>query len=280
MKFSERIGAVKPRTALQIASVDLPLRTGLWNALLLVYFKRASWDQFNSFTRMDDDLHELVDALWLQHFKRPMDTLSRDWEQTIRVIRDFFFEASWFEVYDFIEFCPSNFPDSGRTNAIFRGACNATMEQEKAGYRFVADEIVAITTPTEIEAIEQAQALRGKFAVVSEHLSTALGMLSDRKKPDYRNSIKESISAVESMCSILAGQQKADLGMALKALERRKPLHGALKSAFGSLYGFTSDADGIRHALLEESNLTFADAKFMLVACSAFVNYLKEFIEE
>jgi hypothetical protein len=47
-----------------------------------------------------------------------------------------------------------------------------------------------------------------------------------------------------------------------------------LKSAFLSLYGYTSDANGIRHALLEEAQLTFEDAQFMLVACSAFVNYL------
>jgi hypothetical protein len=33
-------------------------------------------------------------------------------------------------------------------------------------------------------------------------------------------------------------------------------------------------ADGIRHALLEESTLDLDDAKFMLVSCSGFVNYL------
>ncbi len=30
-----------------------------------------------------------------------------------------------------------------------------------------------------------------------------------------------------------------------------------------------------RHALLDESDLDFEDAKFMLVSCSAFTNYLK-----
>ena len=58
-------------------------------------------------------------------------------------------------------------------------------------------------------------------------------------------------------------------------LEKRIKLHGALKSAFNSLYGYTSGAKGIRHALLEEANLTFDEAKFMLVSCSAFINYLK-----
>jgi len=46
-------------------------------------------------------------------------------------------------------------------------------------------------------------------------------------------------------------------------------------TAFDKLYGYTSDADGIRHALLEEVTLDFDDAKFMLVACSAFVNYIR-----
>jgi hypothetical protein len=41
------------------------------------------------------------------------------------------------------------------------------------------------------------------------------------------------------------------------------------------MYGYTSDAEGIRHALLEEPTLEQADAIFMLVTCSAFVNYLR-----
>jgi hypothetical protein len=49
-----------------------------------------------------------------------------------------------------------------------------------------------------------------------------------------------------------------------------------LLKAFSSLYGYRNDADGIRHALLEESNLEKEDATFMLVVCSAFIGYLYE----
>lgn len=111
--------------------------------------------------------------------------------------------------------------------------------------------------------------------MVRQHLDAALKHLTDRQSPDYRNSIKESISAVEALCALVTGQDKADLSAALKTLEREVQLHGALKSAFNSLYGYTSDSNGIRHALLDEAQLTFDDAKFMLVACSAFVNYIK-----
>jgi hypothetical protein len=41
------------------------------------------------------------------------------------------------------------------------------------------------------------------------------------------------------------------------------------------MYGYTSDAEGIRHALMDEPTLESEDAKFMLVSCSAFVNYLR-----
>ena len=102
--------------------------------------------------------------------------------------------------------------------------------------------------------------------------------MSNKTNPDYRNSIKESISSVESLAKQISKKNTATLGDALKELEKSKKLHPSLKNAFNSLYGYTSDAEGIRHALLKESNLTKADARFMLVCCSAFVNYAIESI--
>ena len=62
----------------------------------------------------------------------------------------------------------------------------------------------------------------------------------------------------------------------LKKLERNGvEIHGGLKSAFNTLYGYTSDANGIRHAgNIGGPSSTFEEAKFMLVSCSAFINYL------
>ncbi len=98
--------------------------------------------------------------------------------------------------------------------------------------------------------------------------------LADRQNPDYRNSIKESISAVESLCCIIADGKKATLGDALKIIKDKIPLHTALEKAFQKLYGYTSNAEGIRHALMDESSLSQEDAIFMLVSCSTFTNYL------
>ena len=105
-------------------------------------------------------------------------------------------------------------------------------------------------------------------------MKTALELLANRKSPDYRNSIKESISAVEAVCRLITIDQNATLGQAIGKVKKKVQLHPALERAFDKLYGYTSSADGIRHALLEETDLDFEDAKFMLVSCSAFVNYL------
>jgi hypothetical protein len=93
-----------------------------------------------------------------------------------------------------------------------------------------------------------------------------------QEAPDCRNSIKESISAIESVCKILSGLSNTALSPALNAIEEKTKLNPRLKEVFQKLYGYTSGAQGIRHALIEE--LDFKDAKFILVLYSAFVNYM------
>ncbi len=53
-------------------------------------------------------------------------------------------------------------------------------------------------------------------------------------------------------------------------------MHPQLKAAFQSLYTYTNDADGIRHALKDAPDVALEDATFMLVTCSAFINYMIE----
>ena len=98
--------------------------------------------------------------------------------------------------------------------------------------------------------------------------------MSDRRVPDFRNSIKESISAVETVCRLITESRADTLGAAIKKVSSKAPLHPAFEQALLKLYGFTSDEGGVRHALMEETSLRYSDAKFMLVLCSGFVNFL------
>lgn len=108
-----------------------------------------------------------------------------------------------------------------------------------------------------------------------------MNLLYDRDNPDFENSIKEAITAVEAICQIITNN-KATLSAALKQLSKNGVnIHPALQSAFEKLYAFTSDAGGIRHADgLRSTKATFEEAKYMLVTCSAFVNYLIALFEK
>lgn len=167
----------------------------------------------------------------------------------------------------------------------FKDACNEILKIENAGYRFVGDNIMQITSEEEIAEIELAMSHEVSFGTVSTHIKSALEFLTDKKVSDnskYRNSIKESISAVESMCKLITGDERGTLGQMLDKIEKDGliDLHKSLKNAFKNLYSYTNDADGIRHALKEKSDLDYEDARFMLISCSAFVNYLKEKISK
>jgi hypothetical protein len=86
--------------------------------------------------------------------------------------------------------------------------------------------------------------------------------------------VEECAAAGESACKKLTGDQSGDLNRALQKLDKQKPFHPAFKQSLEKLYAWTSDASGIRHGIKDATKVTKADAQFMLVSCSAFVNYL------
>lgn len=270
MRFSQRLGITKVRTSLQGRSLDNATRSRLWSA-----FAQAVPKVSGSMSLAGTWMKPLYIHIWIDFFKEPVDDMPElDYEIRER-LKDIFLNEEWYEVYDLTEFILNSPHNGGRRDRLIEEV-NRVLAEEKAGFRFMEDLFIEITDETEIEAIEESLSTTSndRFAPANKHLMSALELLSDRRAPDYRNSIKESISAVEAIVQILTGNSQAELGKALKLLRTEAPVHGALRSALLSLYGYTSDADGIRHALTEDPNLDAADAKFMLVACSAFVVYL------
>jgi hypothetical protein len=196
------------------------------------------------------------------------------WSATLPIIKGLFEQGEWHFPFDIWEGIfksrPHLVPVLGRTASAIREA----LERENTAYTFVGGRFVERMTDAEVESIEKM--LRSPIEGIRDHFTTALQHLSDRENPDYRNSIKESISAVEAACKHLTGLQNATLGQALNQLHDNRPLHPNLKEALRQLYTWTNDDAGIRHAIKDTSTVESADAQFMLVTCSAFVNYLFE----
>ena len=223
--------------------------------------------------------------LWVDHYKHRITKQPATFYEWVLFINKRLETQPWYECYDFIDYTLAKFPFNfaeefgskkdlaTKERELFKSLCNHFLEREMSAWRIIGNQVSRLTSDEEIEAVEKALTIKGP---ISTHITTALGLMSDRKNPDYRNSIKESISAVEAMCCKITGKSKADLSAALKTLEKKGiRLHGALKNAFNNLYGYTSDAGGIRHKLMDDPQTDFEDAKFMLVACSAFVNLLR-----
>ena len=181
----------------------------------------------------------------------------------------------WYTIFDFIERYLKI--SKAETRNSMCKIFNEILEDEASAYRILNNQVIPITNDFELKAIEGASDT--PYNAVNTHITKALDLYSDRKKPDYENSIKESISAVEAICCIITGLSGANatLGKALKKLkENGVHIYPAMESAFSSLYGYTSDENGIRHGGIDFTEAPSEDAKFMLISCSAFVNYLIE----
>ena len=151
---------------------------------------------------------------------------------------------------------------------------NKVFEEEMFAYRFIDGLLTPVTDDEEIKAIEDA--LTNPHGGIVHHLKQSLSLLGKKPVPDYRNSIKESISAVEVACREITGENT--LGKALSKLNSKHKLNSQFKDGLEKFYAFTNnEGSGIRHALMDsDADIGYAEAKYMLVSCSAFVNYLKD----
>jgi hypothetical protein len=275
LRFSDRIGLTKPKAELLKEGLSPEMVNTIWTLIHEMLLEAKSNEVVPYSGEKYSDLTKIFRKLWINFFKRPIDNLPTSYGQVNasaakRTLRDWFFEqAQWHEQLNLLEFL---FDDEDKK---FQEICNDFLKNEYSAYRFIDGVLTEINSKEEIVEIESALNISDKFKPVKTHLSSALHLLSDKKKPDYRNSIKESISAVESFCKIILGNDNTTLGKALSQIEKKHAIPVSLKNAFSSLYGYTSEEGGIRHALLEKGTTVDLDeARFMLITCSAFINYL------
>jgi hypothetical protein len=243
----------------------------VWNVLVLLQ---------TAFSDHEDEEAEefMLELLWVSHYRRARDEAPSTvgiW----RTIKSSILEKSFFHCMDTIEAVLE------RLNAVDRAwvpnwehviveAINARFERNLVGYRLNGGQLVPFDRQEEMAAVADALDAAGPgSSAAHEHLRQSLALLASRESPDYRNSIKEAISAVESVARSITGA--STLGTAIKALPGAgMPMHRALLSAWSSMYGWTSDAGGLRHGNEEISHADQALAKYVLVTCSAFVTLL------
>lgn len=267
-RFSERNKILKPRDVFQIEDIDEDLRNRLWNLIQNSYFDTIHTNY--------GIIQQKASMVFLQkiydEFFKTDSNIGNKLSNINKDVKNQYSSFVWHEIYDFIEFI-SEIHTNDKLNKEFKIKANEVLENEMSGYRFVDCYIAQIIDKVEIEEIEEA--LDNTISGARIHLSNSLASLSDRENPDYINSIKESISAVESAVNKLSGKTNVALNKCLQKLPF--DIDNNFKQAVVKMYSWTSSSDGIRHGITnEEIKSSFAEAKYMLIICSAFVNYLTE----
>jgi hypothetical protein len=270
-KFSERYGYVSPSSVL----IRESLTDEIINAICTAYdLLRLNMDSgsYTSYTQIEK-------YLWCYFLNNRLRDFSSNNEVATKYIKS---KNEWYQKLDLVEETLSylaqerdeyRWYDNPYKNhhKYFVRYLNEEFVRLNFAYRVIDNQIVEVTSEDEVATIEAA--LHNSTNAVKEHLRTALKSLSKRPDGDYRNSIKESISAVEAIVREITGEKALDF----KKLESKGiVLPPVLKKSFESLYGYTNDkSTGIRHALMDDTNAPTSDeATFMLVSCSAFINYL------
>jgi len=244
-----------------LASLDQDTRTELWN------FSRTLVEaSLQQSTRSASSA--LLVRIWRDLWRQPADDMPVMAHHTIVQLKSTFLDAGWDYTYDAVEFICQFF-----NNETVAAAYNDILVRNLCGFRFIGMQLAPVVSETEVGAVERPLEDPEVSDVVGHHLSRALGLLADRADPDYANSVKESISAVEAQLRSITG--KSPMGSALDALKDGHPeLHPALVKSWKSLYGYASDEDGVRHGSEDVPSVDQATAVYVLVTCSALVSLL------
>ncbi len=283
--FSERKGITDFSKKIQINSLDTRTRNYIVNFLgdfipeMLRVDKTESYkgDRVQGYKGFIKYLYTDIFSKTLGDIPIKFGVYDEPWIVYQQVERDIYVvveTGSYDEVFDLLIAINQYLLRLYNISNPFKMRINSIFEREGVMYRFVGETITDITNESEINEINEALSYNDDSC--TQHLLKAIGYLYNREKPDYENSVKESISAVEALCNIITGS-KDSLGKALYRLTTLGiKIHPCMENAFEKLYGYTSDEAGIRHASGLDLRTTFAEAKFMLVCCSAFVNYLRD----
>ena len=273
LTFSQAYGYEDVPAPLQLEQLPTAARMRIWS-VLFKHLKAARYVVYELRTAyVREPWKSILEALHVQRYVEPSDKFTGEFDSSCRRLREDVLQSEFHKVFDLIVFimrrneCPRSF------------VWMMDVEFKECQLAYMVDPgpppaIVPATTRVEgDQLIANLKELRtAGLGAATTHLDAASKCINDG---DWRGSVHESISAVETVAKQISGENT--LGKALVPLLKRGVLpHTTLKKSLGNLYDYASDEPGIRHALAAEgeANVTKDEALFMLGACASWANYL------
>lgn len=240
--------------------------------------RAAPWLSYNS-----SSYYQLCLSVWTRFFNKRSTSYGYETGDNDAIQSNLISHSTpWYIKLSLIEFTIDymriTFEDSERLQILnrFIDDLNDEFERTHYGYRVINDIITDIITEPEKTSIKKA--LTSSEDVVKAHLERALVLYSQRPDPDYKNSIKESISAIEALFRIKTGESK--FGPAYKKIKEAITIHPRIQEIIQKVYDYTNQPDtGIRHSKVIEGQTMVPgepECQLMLVSCSSIINYVQE----
>ena len=279
LNFSQREGKVPLPEPMQLEYIPRRFRQFAWKSI------EEEISRLTDYTSDPDDpgfhykvsdFHDITDSYHFNVLEKPHDEIRYNLEKNSNFVRDKIWNGTYHEVLTLIEYI---LRDERCSERLYKNLVDA-FDTTSIAY-FVADKgglPTIMPRPSREAGVATQQAIEtiheGGMDGAATHLRQAAEHINAQQHAD---SIADSISAVESVARMIDPEENGTLGPALDSLERVGLLrHRALKDAFKKLYGYTSDEQGIRHALLEKdsADVGLDEAVFMFGACASFAAYL------
>ena len=269
LTFSQRYGYEPLPEPMRLEHISDNLRREIWNAVREFLHRNARRPHFS------DTAKRFIERVLGTFLKRSEDEIPTGYDTAMTSFKNHLSQARFNEFLDLVQTMIND-------EAASEDFVNRIAEsfERHAAYRLDTShrpfQVSPRSSREQGEATQQAiKTLRESgMEGASTHLRQAAEHINSQR---FADSVKDSIHAVESVACLIDQKKNATLGKALDSLERAKLLkHPELKEAFKKLYSYTSNEQGIRHALLDQDSpdVGLDEAVFMFGTCASFAAYL------
>ncbi len=205
-------------------------------------------------------------------------------DEVVAYIRDCLASCEWYEFYDSIEIitgliseadlrAPSAFH---RELSSFRRSVNQFLQMANSGWTLDGQGKLTRVLGESVTRNELAVESSGTIPDATKNHTKKARLLLERTPHDYANSVKESVSAIESAGRTLV-PTASTLGDVVKVLKKRMDFPSMMADVIEKLYVFANAEPGVRHGGLDLDRVSRADAEFCHSISISILLYLTSF---
>lgn len=284
MRFSARIAASKGPRTLVYEDAPRAMRIGFLKGVLPQFVGSQSGYSPKTHPLDTQDTHNSFCAL----IRDESDPWDYDQESSWSALSAHLKGCVWAEFYDFVELVGKllvkkndEIPfGTDRDFKDYQKKLNELFQEDGIGWSLNdSSELHRQVHPSVAKRMQSAkQALTSQFQGARLHYQKAETYLYQHPI-DEANSIKEIVSAVESVAKVIVPKAKT-LGDAIKFLKNDGRFSPHLIDALGRIYNYSNVTPLVRHGHVKTGQPKLEEAELILLSGVAFIKYLIDTVGE